>query len=44
MPINRGDVVLVYVPNIGSPGGKVRPALVVQTDHYKARTVINRSP
>lgn len=30
--MNRGDVVLVYVPNVGSPGGKVRPALIVQRD------------
>lgn len=37
MPINRGDVILVYVPNVGSPGGKVRPALVVQSDHNNAR-------
>lgn len=37
MPINRGDVILVYVPNVGSQGGKVRPALVVQSDHNNAR-------
>jgi mRNA interferase MazF len=37
MPVKRGDVVLTYVPNIGSPGGKVRPALVVQSDHNNAR-------
>jgi mRNA-degrading endonuclease toxin of MazEF toxin-antitoxin module len=37
MPVSRGDVVLVYVPNVGSPGGKVRPALVVQSDHNNAR-------
>lgn len=37
MPINRGDVILVFVPNIGSSGGKVRPALVVQSDHNNAR-------
>ena len=37
MPINRGDVILVYVMNIGSPGGKVRPALVVQSDHNNMR-------
>ncbi len=24
MPVNRGDVILAYVPNVGSPGGKVR--------------------
>jgi mRNA interferase MazF len=37
MPVRRGDVILAYVPNIGSPGGKVRPALVVQSDHNNAR-------
>jgi mRNA interferase MazF len=37
MPIARGDVVLTFVPNVGSPGGKVRPALVVQSDHNNAR-------
>ncbi len=37
MPVSRGDVILVYVPNVGSPGGKVRPALVVQSDHNNAR-------
>ena len=37
MPVKRGNVVLTYVPNIGSPGGKVRPALVVQSDHNNAR-------
>jgi mRNA interferase MazF len=37
MPVKRGDVVLVFVPNVGSPGGKVRPALVVQSDHNNAR-------
>src|ERR1700730_9383438 len=37
MPISRGDVILAYVPNIGSPGGKVRPALIVQSDHNNAR-------
>ena len=30
--MSRGDVVLVDVPFVGSPGAKVRPALVVQTD------------
>lgn len=30
--MKRGDVVLVHVPNVGSPGGKMRPALVVQSD------------
>lgn len=37
MLVNRGDVILTYVPNIGSPGGKLRPALVVQSDHNNAR-------
>jgi mRNA interferase MazF len=37
MPVNRGDVILTYVPNVGSPGGKVRPALIVQSDHNNAR-------
>ena len=37
MPVKRGDVILAYVPNIGSPGGKVRPALIVQADHNNAR-------
>lgn len=37
MPVNRGDVILAYVPNVGSPGGKVRPGLIVQSDHNNAR-------
>ena len=37
MPVNRGDVILTYVANVGNPGGKVRPALVVQSDHNNAR-------
>jgi len=37
MPIQRGDVILAYVPNVGSAGGKVRPALIVQSDHNNAR-------
>jgi mRNA interferase MazF len=37
MPVNRGNVILAYVQNIGSPGGKVRPALIVQSDHNNAR-------
>ena len=37
MPVKRGDVILAYVPNVGSPGGKVRPALIVQADHNNAR-------
>ncbi len=33
MSVKRGEVILTFVPNFGSPGGKVRPALVVQSDH-----------
>jgi mRNA interferase MazF len=37
MPVKRGDVILAFVANVGSPGGKVRPALVVQADHNNSR-------
>jgi mRNA-degrading endonuclease toxin of MazEF toxin-antitoxin module len=37
MPVSRGDVILTYVQNVGGPGGKVRPALVVQSDHNNSR-------
>src|SRR6266478_8007660 len=37
MPVTRGDVILAYVLNVGSPGGKVRPALIVQSDHNNVR-------
>ncbi len=37
MPVRRGEVILAYVPNVGSAGGKLRPALVVQSDHNNAR-------
>ncbi len=37
MPVSRGDVVLAYVLNVGSPGGKMRPGLVVQSDHNNIR-------
>src|SRR5438552_3502465 len=37
MNVKRGDVILAFVPNIGSPGGKLRPALVVQSDHNNIR-------
>jgi mRNA interferase MazF len=37
MPVNRDDVILVFVANVGKPGGKVRPAVVVQSDHNNAR-------
>jgi mRNA interferase MazF len=30
--MNRGDVVLVYIPYIDGPGGKVRPVVVIQCD------------
>jgi mRNA-degrading endonuclease toxin of MazEF toxin-antitoxin module len=30
--MKRGDVVLVHVPFVGAPGGKSRPAVVVQSD------------
>ncbi len=35
--MNRGDVILAVVPNVGSPGGKKRPALVVQANVNNAR-------
>lgn len=37
MPLSRGDIVLTFVENVGSPGGKLRPALVVQSDINNAR-------
>lgn len=37
MIVSRGDVVLLFVPNVGSAGGTVRPALVVQSDHNNSR-------
>jgi mRNA interferase MazF len=37
MSVKRGDVILTYVPNVGNPGGKVRPALIVQSDHNNSR-------
>jgi mRNA interferase MazF len=37
MSVSRGDVILTFVPNVGSPGGKVRPALIVQSDVNNAR-------
>lgn len=37
MPVTSGDVILCFVPNVGSLGGKVRPALVVQADHNNTR-------
>jgi len=35
--MNRGDVILAVIPNVGSPGGKKRPALVVQSDLNNVR-------
>lgn len=37
MAVKRGDVILAFVTNVGSPGGKVRPGLIVQSDHNNAR-------
>lgn len=37
MQVSRGDVILTFVPNVGSPGGKVRPALIVQSDDNNSR-------
>jgi mRNA interferase MazF len=34
--MKRGDVVLVYIPFVGAPGGKTRPAVVVQSDPLNA--------
>jgi mRNA interferase MazF len=30
--MKRGDIVLVQVPFVGTPGAKIRPALIVQSD------------
>ena len=35
--MKRGDVILAFIPNVGSAGGKKRPALVVQSDLNNAR-------
>ncbi len=35
--MNRGDVILAMIPNVGAPGGKLRPALIVQSDQNNAR-------
>lgn len=37
MPLNRGDVILTFVAIVGQSGGKVRPALIVQSNHNNAR-------
>jgi mRNA-degrading endonuclease toxin of MazEF toxin-antitoxin module len=34
--MNRRDIVLVNIPFVGAPGGKVRPALVIQNDGLNA--------
>jgi mRNA-degrading endonuclease toxin of MazEF toxin-antitoxin module len=34
--MKRGDIVLVHVPFVGSAGGKIRPAVVVQNDALNA--------
>jgi mRNA-degrading endonuclease toxin of MazEF toxin-antitoxin module len=35
--MRRGDVILTYVRFTSGPGGKVRPALIVQSDHNNQR-------
>jgi mRNA interferase MazF len=35
--MKRGDVVLVYIPYVDGPGGKTRPAVVVQRDEDNAK-------
>ena len=37
MTVSRGDVVLTHVRFSSGPGGKVRPALIVQSDHNNQR-------
>ena len=37
MPVSRGDIVLAFVENVGAVGGKLRPALVVQSDRNNTR-------
>lgn len=37
MTVTRGDVVLVHFPFASGRGSKLRPALVVQSDHGNAR-------
>jgi mRNA interferase MazF len=39
MTVKRGDVVLVPIPFTSGTGGKVRPALVVQSNHNNSRLV-----
>jgi mRNA interferase MazF len=35
--MKRGEVILAFIPNVGSTGGKKRPALIVQSDLNNAR-------
>ena len=37
MPVKRGDIVLLPVPDTSGKRGKVRPALVVSSDHNNQR-------
>jgi mRNA interferase MazF len=37
MTVKRGDVVMTFYPFASAPGGKRRPALVVQNDRDNAR-------
>jgi len=37
MSIGRADIILAFVEYVGDPGGKVRPALVVQSNANNAR-------
>jgi mRNA interferase MazF len=37
MPVKRGDIVLVPVPDTSGAPGKTRPALVVSSDHNNRR-------
>jgi mRNA-degrading endonuclease toxin of MazEF toxin-antitoxin module len=37
MPVKRGDIVLLCVPETSGKPGKVRPASVVSSDHNNQR-------
>ena len=37
MPVKRGDIVLVPVPDTSGVAGKLRPALIVSADHNNLR-------
>jgi mRNA interferase MazF len=39
MSVMRGDIILVPLPFTSGTGGKVRPALVVQSDHNNQRLI-----